>query len=333
MKIVRIPLRISLGGGGTDLPFWYKKHGSFFMSAAIDKYIYFTGSERSFDNKIWLGYSLTEIADSISDIKHELFGATLEQFNNKYNFFSNGLEIHSISDVPGKSGLGSSGAFICGLIYLINSIKHLDLVKKDIAELACYIEMELLKKSSGKQDQFISCMGGIKSFKIDNDGNVDASNLPISREVTKRLNNNLLIYYSGIARDADLVLKDQTENIVSDAEIESGMHRIQEIGYESYDAITGNNLNLFGSLMDEHWRVKKTLSPLMTDNVINRIYDKAINYGALGGKIMGAGGGGFFLFYVPESSQESFRLKMCLENHKELDWNFDFDGCALIHSK
>jgi len=332
MRQIRVPLRIPLAGGGTDLPSWYEKHGSFFLSAAINKYIYITGSMREFDEKYWLSYSKVEVVDSISEIKHDLYRKAIENFVSDFDNENLGMEIHSISEVPGNSGLGSSGAFTVGVLSLLNSLKNKDLTKKEIAELACKIEINELNKSSGKQDQYIATYGGIRSFKINQNGDVDVINLNITDADQKRMVNNLFIYYSGIRRDSDLVLQDQAKKIVSNIKIQDCMHEIQEIAYQSRESIESGDLDKYGLLLDKHWKIKKRISNKMSDDLIDDIYNHAIKSGALGGKIMGAGGGGFFIFYVPEERHLSFRNKIKTLNLKQLNWNFDYDGVIQIYS-
>jgi len=332
MKQIRVPLRFPLGGGGTDLPSWYEKHGSFFLSTAINQYIYFTGSVREFDKKYWLSYSRVEVVDEMSEIKHDLFKKAFEYFLTDINDRNTGIEVHSISEVPGNSGLGSSGAFTVGILSLLNSLKNRDLTKKEIAELACKIEMKDLNKSSGKQDQYISTFGGIRGFKINKNGDVDVVNLDISPSVQKRMVNNLLVYYSGIARESDPVLQDQTKQINSNQNIQDYMFQIQDIAYQSREALETENLDDYGLLLDKHWEIKKRISNKMSDNSIDTIYNYAKSYGALGGKIMGAGGGGFFIFYVPEEKHVFFKNKIKDLNLKQLNWDFDFDGVTQIYS-
>lgn len=326
MKIIRVPLRITLGGGGTDLPAWYKDHGGYFISAAINKYIYITGTERPFDKKIWLSYSSTEICGSVIEIKHDLIKSVLKKFP-----VSNGIELHSISEVPGQSGLGSSGSFLVGLLYLVGLMNKVETTRSELAEIACSIEIDELGKKSGKQDQYIAAYGGLNEFELDKSGNVKVRRMELDPVILTRLQNNLLIYFSGYNRDADSILSEQSRNI-SSKNIEPAMIRIQEIGYESGEAIKSGDLEKFGKLMDEHWEVKKTMTGSMSNGSIDRIYLKAKEWGALGGKIMGAGGGGFFLFYVPENDHRNFRMNMSLEGYNELNWRFDFDGCIPIYS-
>lgn len=332
MNIIKVPLRIPLGGGGTDLPEWYTKNGSFFLSASINKYIYLTISTRPFDKKIWLSYSDVELCDNYSEVKHKLFNSVLDLFAEKFNQYSNGIEIHSISEVPGKSGLGSSGSFTVGLIYLLNNFINGDLLRQDIAEMACDIEMNKLKNGSGKQDQYIAAYGGIRLFSIDKSGEVKTELLDIENEESILFKNNLLIYYSGITRDASSILLEQQSSIVSKESTKIAMSEIQAIGIESAKHLKTKNFDDYGKLMNKHWEVKKSISTKMSDGPLNELYDYALQNGAVGGKVMGAGGGGFFLFYVPLKNQEKFRLAMKRIDKKELLWNFENNGVNHVSS-
>ena len=328
MRIVRAPLRITLGGGGTDLPGWYSKNGGFLICASIDKYIYTTGSRRIYDDKIWLSYSKVEVCNSISEIKNELFKKCLEKFN-----IPKGLELHSISELPGNTGCGSSGAFLVATLKLLSLMERRILVTKDLAELACHIEMVDLGHSSGKQDQYASAFGGIISLKINTEGEVTVTPLKLSNITKKHLNHNLIFYYSGISREANEILREQNQDIGGrNKSAVKAMHRIQEIGYESKKLLESGNLDEFGCLLHEHWELKKSMSNMMSTSVIDEIYKFAMDQGALGGKVMGAGGGGFFLFYVPAEKHNNFRRSMQQRNLKEMDWQFDHSGVTQVYT-
>ena len=328
MIIIRVPLRISLGGGGTDLPSWYSKNGGFLISASINKYIYLSGSFRNYDKKFWLSYSNVEICNSINEIKHNIFKNVLKKYT-----FNKGIEIHSISEVPGGSGLGSSGSFTVGLIKLLNVMSKIEMTKKEIAEKAAYIEMFELKSECGKQDQYVASHGGIISMKINEDGDVFIEDLNLEQTTLINLNNNLLIYHTGYARDAKILLKEQNKKIeLKNSTSINSMKNIQQIGYDSYKYLIAGDIDSFGKLLDEHWKTKKAVSDRMSSNVLDEIYNYAIQNGALGGKIMGAGGGGFFMFYVSPEKQNSFRKKMKKIKLNEMNWQFDFHGVNKIFS-
>ncbi|NQV13942.1 galactokinase, partial [bacterium] len=239
MIIVRAPLRITLGGGGTDLPGWYREHGGFLISASINKYIYLTGSKRPFDEKIWLSYSDVEICDAVDEIKHDIFAQCLKKF-----YKNGGIEIHSISEVTGGSGLGSSGTFTVALLKLLHKLDNTDITTQKLAELACHIEMIELKGSCGKQDQYIAAHGGIVSMEINKSGAVEIKRLDLDPLVLRRLQSNLLIYHTGVSRKASEVLRDQNENISSGKlSYHDGMKQIQEIGYSSLDCLVNGGLD------------------------------------------------------------------------------------------
>ncbi len=329
MKIVRAPLRISLGGGGTDLPGWYRKNGGFLICAAMDKYIYTTGSKRTCDNKIWLSYSKVEVRETIADIENNLFRKCLEKFNTP-----KGLELHSISELPGNTGCGSSGTFLVATLKLLSLMGHRVLTTQELAELACQVEMVDLGHSSGKQDQYASAFGGIISLEINTEGMVTVSPIQLDNITRKHLNQNLMLYFSGVSREANTILKEQNLDIGGrkNSSIES-MHRIQEIGYESKTLLEAGDLDRFGRLLHEHWEVKKSMLNTMSTPFLNEAYSFAISQGALGGKLMGAGGGGFFMFYVPPEKHEHFRKSMQKHNFHEMDWQFDHTGVTQVYSR
>jgi D-glycero-alpha-D-manno-heptose-7-phosphate kinase len=272
MKIIRSPLRITLGGGGTDLPGWYREHGGFLISAAINKYIYFTGMERPFDRKIWLSYSKVEVCDHISEVKHDMLAKCLQKYS-----LPDGVEMHSASDLPGKSGMGSSGSFLVAALTCLNALKKVEVNRQQLAEQACRIEMEELGRSSGKQDQYIATFGGIITMDIDRSGEVKVKPLELDPIYLKSLQNNLLIYYMGGSRESEQILGHQDamfrQKVVDTV---SKMKRIQEIGYESKDCLLTGDLDRFGRLLHEHWEVKKSITEKMSNPSIDRFYEQAM---------------------------------------------------------
>lgn len=328
MKIVRAPLRITLGGGGTDLPNWYREHGGFLVTAAIDKFIYVTGSRRVYDDKIWLSYSKVEVCDGLEEIHHELFRTCLREFN-----LGSGIELHSISELPGNTGLGSSGAFLVAVLKVLCEMEARALSVQEIAELACRIEMVDLSRSSGKQDPYASAFGGITTMTIGRDGKVIAEPLKLPGRTLRTLNNNLKIYSTGIARQSEEVLSEQGRDLGGKRKSAvDAMRRIQEIGYESRDCLLSGDLDRFGALMHEHWLEKKSISDKMSAASIDSLYAYALDHGALGGKIIGAGGGGFLMVYVPTSKHAEFDEAMIKLNCKEMDWHFSDTGATMIYS-
>ena len=328
MRIVRAPLRITLGGGGTDLPGWYEKNGGFLICAAINKYIYATGSQRIYDDKIWLSYSKVEVCDSIDQIKNDAFKKCLEKFN-----IPKGFELHSISELPGNTGCGSSGAFLVATLKLLSLMERRILVTRDLAEMACQVEMIDLGHSSGKQDQYASAFGGIISLKITTEGEVTVTPLNIDKITRKHLNHNLIFYFSGVSREANAILKEQSQDIAGrNKSAVEAMQRIQEIGYESKTFLESGDLDGFGHSLHEHWELKKSISNMMSSPYIDEVYQFAMDQGALGGKVMGAGGGGFFMFYVPSEKHDHFRRSMQKRNLTEMDWQFDDCGVTQVYT-
>jgi D-glycero-alpha-D-manno-heptose-7-phosphate kinase len=328
MIIVRAPLRISLGGGGTDLPSWYRQHGGSFLSATINKFIYMTGSERLSDRKLWLSYSQTEICDRVDDIQHSFFRACLARYR-----LETGVEIHSISEVPGNSGLGSSGAFLVGCLTLLNAIEKVEMNRPDLAELACRIEMVDLKKASGKQDQYASAIGGINRFDIDQSGQVQVKPLALAAGTISEIEESLLLYYSGVTRSSDPILAEQAGALNQQAgDPVAAMKKIQAIGLDSQRALEAHDLDAFGDLLHQHWLAKKALSAHISDPALDRTYEFARSLGATGGKLIGAGGGGYWMFYVPPEKRRSFRAGIGAGGLLELPWRFEFHGCSVIYT-
>ena len=325
MIISKSPLRITLGGGGTDLPAWYKKHGCFLFAMAINKFVYVTISKRFNDNKIWLSYSNTEAVNNINLIKNNYIKSCLSKIKNV-----KGIEIHSISDVPGNSGLGSSGAFLVSLNHALYKYYNISFDKKKIAEESCHIESEVLKKNTGKQDQYMATYGGLRTLEIDKKGNTSIKLIKINSNIIENLEDNTLLYFSGVYRSASNILQKQQKNIQEQSSTVDYMHMIQEIGYKSFEAIKQGNLDTFGMLLNDHHNIKKKLSSLMSNNKLDKIYSTAMDYGALGGKNIGAGGGGVFMFYVPKNQQIKFRIKMKKIGILEMNWKFNPLG-SLTH--
>jgi D-glycero-alpha-D-manno-heptose-7-phosphate kinase len=324
MIVTRTPVRIPLGGGGTDLPSYYTQYGGFLISAAIDKYIYITVNKR-FEKSIRVSYSSTEIADSVDDIKHPIVKKALKHLK-----IDSGIEITSIADVPSNTGLGSSSSFTVGLLNALHTYKNEKVNAKDLAEEACYIEIELLKEPIGKQDQYAAAFGGIICLEIDRLGSVKTIPLKLSEDSLDQLESNTLLFYTGIKRSASEVLGSQNKNArLNQEKVIQGMHQIKKIGLEIKEAFEKEDLETFGKLLDQHWQTKKTLSDKMTQNRIDQWYEVAKKNGALGGKLMGAGGGGFFMFYC-NNGKNGFRKKMEQEELKEMRFRLDFEGSKVL---
>lgn len=312
MLISRAPLRISIAGGGTDLPAYYKKYGGEWISAAIDKYVYITVHKR-FDDIIRVCYSETEEVKKVNDIKHPIFREALKLLD-----IDKGIEIFSAADIPSGTGLGSSGSFTIALLTALHAFKSEFPTRLQLAQEACHIAIDILKEPSGLQDEYISAFGGLISFKISEIAEeIRIEQLPIFPE----LENNLLMFYTGIKRKTSPVLKAQTKKI-------EDFHAIKEIGKEIKTALQIGNFKKFGKLLDEHWQ-EKIKRQGATTYEIQQWYNLAKKNGAIGGKIMGAGGGGFFLFYCEQ--QDRLKKVMASAGLKECPFHFEPEGAKIIY--
>lgn len=329
MIYIKAPLRISLGGGGTDLPWWYKNNGGYLISASIDKYVHIIGSKRLYDDKIWLSYSLNEITNNLSKIKNEIFRECMRITDIKKS-----IEIHSISDVPGNSGLGSSGAFISSLLYFLYKLKNKKLDKKKLAELACKIEMHNLKKNSGKQDQYISIYGGLREIWIDRKGNVKINKIKISDDNIVNLQKKLLLVYTNISRKSHNVLSSQKKTYENNkSKIKSYMKEIQNIGFHTKSILEKNKFDELGELFNCHWLIKKKLSPIMINKEIENKRDLLLHMGFSGVKLIGAGGGGYFLCTMKTKDSKFLRKEIKKHNFSCLEFNFDLKGIREVKDR
>ncbi len=327
MIIARSPLRISLGGGGTDLPSYYERFGGFLLAAAIDKYVYITLHE-IFVPEFIIKYSKLERVAKVEDIEHPIIREALKLVGISHGF----LELTSMADIPAGTGLGSSGSFTTALLRTLHAHKRNLIPNSDIAAQACDIEINRLKEPVGKQDQYIAALGGITCFNFHPDGRVEAWPAKISEETRYNLEDNLLLFFTGYSRSAGSILKDQNDRSKQDdkAMLEN-MHHTKESGYASQKAIESGNLREFARLMDEHWQRKRARSAGMSNSKINEWYDLAMSSGALGGKLIGAGGGGFLMFYA-EEGKARLRHAMWQAGLKEVRFRFDFEGTKLVGS-
>lgn len=325
MIVSRAPVRFSLGGGGTDLPSYSREHGGFLVAAAIDKYV-FVAANRRFYNSIRLAYSKTEIVDDIDSIEHRIFREAL-----RFTGVKKGIELVSVADVPSNSGLGSSSSFTVALLNALHAFKREFVSSEQLADEACRIEIEILKEPIGKQDQYISAYGGITAFTFNKDGSVQTERLPVREEVLDELESNLLIFYSGVERSASAVLADQGQTIKQNKDdAVARMHRIKELGYETKKLLLDGNVDRYGELLHEHWTNKRKLAAKMTDSVIDEHYEEARKAGAIGGKLMGAGGGGFFMFYARPQDKRRVYETMSARGLKPLRFRFDHDGAKIV---
>jgi D-glycero-alpha-D-manno-heptose-7-phosphate kinase len=324
--LTRSPLRISLGGGGTDLASYYERHEGFLIAGAINKYVY-VNVTRPFSEGIVLKYSKIENVAKIAEIQNPIIRESLRLFNLK----TPQIEISTVADIPSGTGLGSSGSFTTGLLKALHAHKRKPIQTNELAALACDIEINKLNEPIGKQDQYIAAFGGITSFIFKKDGTVVVEPLSVTPETIFQLEDNFLLFYTGQSRKASHVLSDQkTKSLAGDTEMMDNLHFIKELGLRSKHALEAGNLEDFALLMNEHWEHKKLRSIGMTNENINKWYEVGIKNGGLGGKVVGAGGGGFLLFYAHD--KQKLRKAMKNEGLEELRFGFDFDGTKVILS-
>jgi D-glycero-alpha-D-manno-heptose-7-phosphate kinase len=326
MIFARSPLRISLGGGGTDLPSYYKKYEGFLIAAAIDKYVYVTVM-RPFTEGIYLKYSQLENLKKIADVQHPIIREALDIMN----FRTPPIEITTLADIPAGTGLGSSGSFTTALLKALYTHRKLHIHQEELAELACHIEIDRLGEPIGKQDQYISAVGGLTCFTFHRSGKVTATPLKISMETMFDLEDNLLLFFTGFSRSASGILKDQkVKSQQNDANMLTNLHYVKDLGYKSKAALEEGNTKLFGEIMHEHWEHKKRRSGGMTNTQIDEWYQLAINSGAIGGKLVGAGGGGFLMFMAKDRTL--LRKAMAGAGLEEVRFKFDFEGAKVMMS-
>lgn len=325
MIVSRAPFRFSLGGGGTDLPSYYSRFGGYVVTAAIDHYIYVTASKRFYDD-IRLAYSQTEIVPDVASIRHPIFREALRMTG-----ISKAIELTSVADLPSNSGLGSSSSFTVALLNALHTFKREFVSSRRLADEACEIEMVRLGEPVGKQDQYIAAFGSVTLLEIDVSGAVEVTPVPTRDEVLDELQNNLVIMYSGIERPAKVVLSEQVSR-VSQNEIATveGMHRIKELGREVYRLLVDGDTDRYGELLHEHWTRKRTLAKAMTDPTLDEHYEAARNAGAIGGKLMGAGGGGFFMFYVRPADRRRVWEALVGRGLTPLRFRFDTGGARIV---
>jgi D-glycero-alpha-D-manno-heptose-7-phosphate kinase len=324
MIITRSPLRITLGGGGTDLPSYYQDHGGFLVAAAIDKYVYVTVM-RPFTPGIFLKYSQLEHVDRIDDVQHRLIREALREMD----FRTPQIEITTLADIPAGTGLGSSGSFTTALLKALYSHRRRLLHPNELAELACDIEINRLKEPVGKQDQYAAAYGGVTCFTFNRDGSVEAEPLRMPVDALFNLEDNLLLFFTGFSRSAGNILADQKQRSERhDADMLSNLHDVKELGRRSRDSLLKGDMAGFGALMHEQWEQKKRRSGGMSNPRIDEWYDLGLKNGAVGGKLVGAGGGGFLLFYSEDHRR--LRAAMAGAGLEEVRFRFDFEGTKVL---
>jgi D-glycero-alpha-D-manno-heptose-7-phosphate kinase len=324
MIITRSPLRITLGGGGTDLPSYYRDHGGFLIAAAIDKYVYVTVM-RPFVEGIFLKYSKLEHVETIDDVQHPIIREAMRMLG----FRTPQLEITTLADIPAGTGLGSSGSFSTALLKALYAHRRRLLHPNELAELACEIEMNRLGEPIGKQDQYASAYGGVTCFTFNSDDSVQACPLKANMDALFDLEDNLLLFFTGFSRDAGSILGDQKQRTEqADSAMLQNLHYVKELGERSRHALENGKTALFGELMHEHWDHKKRRSAGMSNPQIDEWYELARKNGAIGGKLVGAGGGGFLLFYSEDHRR--LRSAMSKAHLEEVRFRFDFEGTKVL---
>ncbi len=323
MIITRTPLRISIGGGGTDLPSYYQQFGGFVISAAINKHIYITVN-RTFRPGYLLKYANTEHVQTIDEIEHGLLRETLRLMD-----IEPMVETVSIADVPAGTGMGSSGSFTVGLLHALKAYKLETILTEDLAKTANHIEMNILGEPCGKQDHYIAAYGGLTCQEYHPDGTVTITPLKVSQATLKDMSENLMLFFTGYSRAAAEILVDQKDKSEKgDSGMLDNLHFIKDLGTRIKDKLEGGDVRGFAELMNEHWEHKKARSRNISNDHVNGLYDLAMRNGALGGKLVGAGSGGFLLFYASDKPQ--LRDAMTGEGLHEMDFAFDFDGSIVL---
>ncbi len=325
MIISRAPVRITLGGGGTDLASYYSKYGGFMITAAINKYVFVAANKRFYES-IRLSYAKTEIAEDISSIVHSRFREALRLLGP-----DKGIELVSIADVPANCGLGTSSSFTVSTLNALHMYRRDPVSARQLAEEACNIEIQELGEPIGKQDQYAAAFGGVICINIEKDGTVATEPLKISYEKLDDLNSNIHLFYTGIERSAADILVEQNDKSKSNStDMIENLHRIKEIGLASKKALEKGNLDEFGELLHVHWEDKKKRSLKVTNPMIDECYEAARECGALGGKLVGAGGGGFLMIYCNSASRDKLFEKMKSMQLKPMRFHFDFEGAKIM---
>src|SRR5690348_1835528 len=325
MIITRTPFRLTLGGGGTDLPSFYREHGGFVLAVGIDKYMFINVNTPIIDDKIRVRYTKSELVDHVDQVEHTLAREAMKSYG-----LTKGIEIVSLADIPAGTGLGSSSCYLVGLLNALRALLQQPVAPQLLAEEACHIELDVLKKPIGKQDQYMAAFGGLTSLTIDRNGAVQVDRQPLSVELVEMLESNLLLFYTNGTRDATEILTRQDGAARrKDASVVSSLKEIKDIGLEIRGEIIKGNLRRFGELMDIHWQAKKRLSHGITNPRIDAWYELARRNGAIGGKISGAGGGGFLMLYC-EEDKCLLRRAMRGAGLRELNFRFEFEGSKVV---
>ncbi len=322
MIISRTPLRISFAGGGSDLPSYYVQHGGAVLSTTIDKYIYIAIHRYFSSNQSLLKYSKTELVNNNDEIQHPLFRECMKLVN------VSGLDISSMADIPAGTGLGSSSAFTVSLLNVLHAYKHEAVSAEYLASTACEIEINRLGDPIGKQDQYAAAYGGLNFIRFNYDGSVDVQKIVMDPAVKAQLERNLILLYTGTKHSASAILKEQGKEMQR-LDKQQAMHKMVDMAYELKDVLEHNQIDDFGRILNEGWLLKRSLANSISNPLVDNLYDQGMEAGALGGKLLGAGGAGFVLFYCPENKQESFRKQMGA--YTEMPFKFENYGSKIIY--
>lgn len=323
MIITRTPFRISFVGGGSDMETFYSRHRGAVLSTSIDKYMYISSHRFFYPDKIRIKYSQTETVDSIHELRHPILRETLKKLN-----IPGGTEISSIADIPAGTGMGSSSAFTVGLLHNLYAVKRQYVTHEQLAREACEIEIDLLKEPIGKQDQYAAAFGGLNVISFNPDGSVPVEPLYIKNDVYEALQQNLLMFYIGNQRKASDILSEQKKNVLQEEKYKI-LKSMVSLVFDLKESLYKENLDDFGKILHENWMLKQKLAAQISNNEIGEIYQTGLKNGATGGKLLGAGGGGFMLFYCPKNKQT--KLTESLKHCRKFDFAFERDGSKLIY--
>lgn len=331
MIVTRTPFRVTLGGGGTDLPSFYQQHGGFIFGMGIDKYMYIMLNPPIVDTKIRLHYSKSEVVDEVSELKHELAREAL-----RLHGFTRKMEISSMADLPDGTGLGSSGAYLVGLLTALHHYRRDYVSMQVVAEEACYLELDVLGKGIGKQDQYMAAFGGLTVLDISTDGTVRVRPIELSSSSVDEFVVNTHLYYTGLRRSAEDVLREQNQALADGGKgmgadvVSESLLQIKELGYRILEAVESQDYDRWGQLLNEHWCHKKRLSQRVSLSRIDELYETVRReYGVLGGKIVGAGGGGFLMLYAPEGHRKLERF-MAEQGMPRLHYKVEHAGSRVV---
>ena len=325
MILSRAPTRITLGGGGTDLESYYSRYGGFLIAGAINKYCTILASPRFYTN-IRLSYSKTEIRNNVGEIEHRIFRAALQLTD-----INESIELHSTADVPAGCGLGTSSSFTAALLNALHTYKRQFITQRQVAEEACHIEIDILGEPIGKQDQYMAAFGGLNCLTFEKNGDVIIEPLRVADEIHDQLENNLILFFTGTERSASQILRDQdTKSKKNNQSLVENLHHIKEIGLETRKYLENGQIDMLGELFHAHWETKKKRSSAISSPIIDECYETAIKNGALGGKLIGAGGGGFLMFYCKNGEKHKVIESIQKMGLKWERFHFDFDGAKIL---